>query len=302
MLGTFWEAFAGKLAEQWAARLLSPALVFWAGGLAAWLWSKPDGWRAAADEYNRTLEDVSAAGQVGVLIGALLLMLGSAALADRLTLPVLRLLEGYWPGWLTAPLLSRRRERLKHAKRTAQEIARVATSDHERKQLAGLERTLRRYPDPDLILPTRLGNVLRLAETRPRERYGLDAVVCWPYLWLVLDEHTRTEVTRARMALNGAARGWLWSIAFAVWTPLAWWALPAATIGAGFAYYLTALSTAQTYGTLVEAAFALNRHRLYEALRWPLPETRYDEQEKGEELTLYLWRGIPPDDARLAGA
>src|SRR5687768_13777886 len=113
MLGTFWEAFAGKLAEQWAARLLSPALVFWAGGLAAWLWSKPDGWRAAADEYNRTLEDVSAAGQVGVLIGALLLMLGSAALADRLTLPVLRVLEGYWPGWLTAPLLSRRRERLK---------------------------------------------------------------------------------------------------------------------------------------------------------------------------------------------
>lgn len=29
------EGFSGKLAEQWVATLLTPAFVFWAGGLAA---------------------------------------------------------------------------------------------------------------------------------------------------------------------------------------------------------------------------------------------------------------------------
>jgi len=125
-------------------------------------------------------------------------------------------------------------------------------------------------------------------------------VICWPYLWLVLDESTQTELAQARAALNGAARGWLWSVAFTAWTPFAFWALPASVIAATAAYYMGALSSARTYGSLVEATFALNRHRLYEALRWPVPDAPHDEQRMGEELTLYLWRGIAPDETTFA--
>ena len=35
MLGAFWQTFAGKIGEQFSARVLSPALVFLAGGLLA---------------------------------------------------------------------------------------------------------------------------------------------------------------------------------------------------------------------------------------------------------------------------
>lgn len=38
------------------------------------------------------------------------------------------------------------------------------------------------FPRPELILPTRFGNILRAAETYPGERYGIDAVELWPRL------------------------------------------------------------------------------------------------------------------------
>ena len=38
------------------------------------------------------------------------------------------------------------------------------------------------FPKPNLILPTRFGNILRAAEIYPGERYGIDAVELWPRL------------------------------------------------------------------------------------------------------------------------
>ena len=42
MPDSLWTSLAGKLGEQWAAALLSPAFAFWAGGLVAW--SQSDHW------------------------------------------------------------------------------------------------------------------------------------------------------------------------------------------------------------------------------------------------------------------
>ncbi|GAA5051198.1 hypothetical protein HNP84_006512 [Thermocatellispora tengchongensis] len=295
MLDKFWEGFAGKLADQWSARLFSPAFGFWAGGFAIWLWSRPGDWRKALAEVERGFQGWSVAALVIVVMGALAVLLVSATTADRLTLPALRLLEGYWPWWAARPLTRLLRRRLETAKRRAGILATSAGSDGDLRELARLETLLGRHPGPDDLLPTRLGNLLRLAEARPRERYGLDAVVCWPYLWLVLDDGTRTEILDARMALNRAARLWLWSALFAVWTIWTWWALLIALAMAAAVYRFAVLSTAETYGSLVNAAFALNRHRLYEGLRWPPPDSPETESKLGQDLTIYLHRGIAPD-------
>jgi len=48
--------------------------------------------------------------------------------------------------------------------------------------------------------------VLRAAEDRPRDRYGLDPVVCWPHLWLTLEKETQQELASSRKELDDGAR------------------------------------------------------------------------------------------------
>ena len=67
---------------------------------------------------------------------------------------------------------------------------------------------------PIRVMPTQLGNILRAAEERPKNQYGLDTFICWPRLWLLLPESIKAELTEARMTLNTGARICLWSLLF----------------------------------------------------------------------------------------
>jgi len=97
-MGKFWEGVGGKLADRWAT-VAGPALLFWLGGLLAWAHhagglhrlSTPTDW----------LNGQTILTQIAVVLTALLAVLASGMLVDRLTFPTLRLLEGYWPGWTT---------------------------------------------------------------------------------------------------------------------------------------------------------------------------------------------------------
>ena len=72
---------------------------------------------------------------------------------------------------------------------------------------AQLESQLKRFPtQPERMMPTRLGNVLRAAEGRSAAKYGLDSIICWPALWLVLPEAAKTELQAARSELDRAAQ------------------------------------------------------------------------------------------------
>jgi hypothetical protein len=138
-------------------------------------------------------------------------------------------------------------------------------------------------------MPTQFGNILRAAEERPQNQYGLDTFICWSRLWLLLPDSVKTELTEARMTLNIGARIWLWSLLFLLWTPLAWWAFPAGVISAYLAYHWL-LNSAIIYGDLLESAFDLYRLELYKALRLPLPKSSQEERQLGEQLTAYLWK------------
>jgi hypothetical protein len=311
MLMKFWEGLGNGLADRFLSRLFTPALLFWSTGAVAWLFSSlgPGGARQGLTSLRATatgLEALSGTLQLAALVAAAFLLVASALAAEQLTLPLLRVLEGYyWPPGLA------RRLRGRHARRQArmrqrwaelvQEAGLADLSPETAIELSDAEQDLRRVPSsPQLVMPTLLGNVLRAAEERPSVRYGLDVAVCWPMLWLLLDKDTREEVANARSALNGSVTLLLWAVLSLVWTPLAWWVAPIGVAVALAVYYVPVLSSGQVYGDLMASVFDLRRACLYDALRWPLPASPEGEPEVGRALTAYLWRGIAPAGSRFS--
>src|SRR5262249_12578436 len=237
--------------------------------------------------------------QLAAVVGALVVVAASAIVVQRLTTPLLRVLEGYWPGWLarwSERRLARMLERKSADDADWQRLQREtdATEPTRRPRASPAQREPRRGPRPVLggeLPPTGVGNILRAAETRPFHRYGLEAVVVWPRLWLVLPDLARQELTGARASLDASVAAAIWGVGFVAFTPLAWWAAPAgiAVAMASAAWWVPA--RAEVFADLVEAAYDLYRSDLYQRLRWPLPETPAQEQETGQEITRYLVRG-----------
>ena len=133
---------------------------------------------------------------------------------------------------------------------------------------------------------------LSAAETTPTHKYGLDAFVCWPRLWLLLPDHTREELSIARSTLMTLVEIWTWGLLFLIWSTWSQWAILIALLWLWLSYTL-ALRAAMTYADLLEAAFDLHRWALYQAAHWPLPEsTGDDEIAVGQRLTEFFWRGM----------
>jgi hypothetical protein len=67
------------------------------------------------------------------------------------------------------------------------------------------------------------------------------------------------------------------------------WALPALPL----AYFMgrAAHQAARAYGGLFRSAFDLHRFAVYEAMRWPLPDSPPAEKTQGGRLMLYLLDG-----------
>jgi hypothetical protein len=290
MLETFWEGAGSKVADRLVAALLGPALIFWAGGALAWI--VRFGWPATLAGLTPIIEH----GELAAFVAIPTLVVVSAALEAALVLPTLRLLEGYGPLWspLRATALGWTNARASRARAKWQALAELepgSLSAAQRAEYVELDLRLRRFPvNAADRMPTTLGNVLRAAERRPTEKYGLDAVICWPRLWLILPDDVREQISAARAELDTGARIWLWGFFFLGWSILTLWALPIALL-AMLSSGRWLVGAAETYGDLLESAFDLFRARLYESLRWPLPEDTSEEFAAGQRLTEYLFRG-----------
>lgn len=312
------EGVGGSLAERWLTPALVPAFVFWAGGLAAWYMRGEYGFlgwgladlvfvegTATGAELNLPSQLPLETPLLALLIGILIVSAVSAAVVQRVAiLFVLRWAEGYWPrplNFLRRRLVERRVARSGKQEVRYQELNKEAweqgglqkLSETELDEYMELDQSLRRTPQEHLIMPTELGNILRASETKPEEKYGLNAVICWPRLWLLLPEEARSEISQARASLDTGAHVLFWSLLFIVWSIWAWWALLGVLVA--ILAYRGMLSAATIYADLVESAFDVHRQALYHALRWPLPRDPASEQQIGQELTQYLWRGSDQD-------
>lgn len=290
MYSKFLEGMTGKVAEQWVANLLTPALAFWLGGLATCIYHF--GWNHLKDWVLQQPQSF----QVGLLVVGLVVIVTSAAIVQRFDRVMLRFLEGYWPRWmrrLCRVCIQRYVDRWKQNLQRWNDLYGKG-EDHltpeELNEYTQLDWSIVHSPSkPNQFMPTRLGNLLRASEYRSKDKYGLDAVVCWPRLWLLMPDSTRKELQESRAALNSAVRICLWSLLFLVWTPLAWWA-PLISLPIAWLSYHMALNTAAVYVDLLEAAFDVHRNLLYQSLRVKLPESPTKESKDGKKLTQYLWR------------
>ncbi|MFD0660766.1 hypothetical protein [Thermocatellispora tengchongensis] len=144
----------------------------------------------------------------GLVLGGLVALVAAAAyLVAALQFSLLRIMEGYWPRRLGLERLRRlatgrhrrRWDRLAQAERTAAEQGRLAEQN-------GLQMLMaQQYPPRtrlDLMMPTRLGNILRAAEIYPHERYGIDAAVIWPRLRPLLPDTATAAMDDARAAID----------------------------------------------------------------------------------------------------
>ncbi|MFG2959411.1 hypothetical protein ACGF5O_37515 [Streptomyces sp. NPDC048291] len=306
---TFWSAAAGKLVERWLATGLAAA-VYWLLILLAWAGGQPHPRQALADRLD-TVGTMHAGEQIALLLVALIALAGSGALMRQLTLPALRLMEGYWPGFLSgvSGWLRQRHTTRRAADAAAwrplqtrleggpSAVGRPPLSARERADHARLEARLRWSPrDPELAMPTRVGNILRSAEAEPQHKYGLDAVILWPHLWTLLPETLQRDLAAARNRLDATVAAGLWAVLVlpaVYWTP---WALSAVLFVVGaWGWWLP--RACQDYAVLLQVAFDLHRQQLYRALRHPLPATAADEPLAGLRLTAHVYRGS--DDPTL---
>lgn len=292
MLDKFWESLGEDLAGEWLKRVFSPAFLFWAGGVGMYVlrhgWQGPWQWLSGLQIIEQT----------ALLLLALLVLILSSLLMQYLRFAVLRWLEGYWPWPLgrLAGLVVRwqywqfeRRERRWNALKTRE----GSLSPAEARKLAELEQSTRYFPSaPKDMQPTALGNILRAAETMPTHKYGLDAVVCWPRLWLLLSDSAREDLAAARGRLMTCVELWTWGLLFLLWTIWSPWAILVAALWLWLSDVLLR-QTAMAYADLLESVFDLYRWALYQAVHWPLPEgSGAAEIAAGQRLTEFLWRGV----------
>lgn len=295
----FVEGVSGQLAERWIANLFSPAFVFWLGGGILAL--SKDGWQKGWQQGWTFLQTGSETQELVLLVLALLGVTASAFIVEKFDFLTLRILEGYWPRFLRKVRRWKIQQKHRHYDRLNDRCNQLLLKQYnsgltpeEEEDLATWEAQLKRIPDnPRNLMPTRLGNCLRAVELRPMVKYGLDPVLCWPHLWLLLPEQARQDLSETRTELNLAVRVLIWGLLFILWSFLSYWAILISLIVVIGAYFW-ALSAAETYADLLEATFDLYRFDLYRALQLPLPQTPEAEQTFATQVNTYLARGYFP--------
>jgi hypothetical protein len=286
MLGTLFDKVTGLFDKRFTLALLLPTFALGAGGgaLAATVagWHQTAGWWSGLDAARQVALGVAAAAAIVVLA----IIVGTQVVA------MTRLLEGYWR-W-PADQTAGRAGRWWQAKRRDW----IASSQSSLSDLRGY---LEFPPDADQLMPTRLGNAMRAAESYPgQDRWGLDAVFWWPRLYLVMPGSARDQVDDARAGLDQLVVLSMLSAAFGVAAFILSFlglnqAVGFSCAGGGLllsrASYLAAVTSATVFGDLVRSCYDLYRGDLLTRLGWPMPPALPDERRLWAVLTKKLYRG-----------
>ena len=282
----FWEQAATSL----SARLFSvggAALVFWVWAVTVWSISR-GGWPYLQGVLRPLFEADNATTLLVALIALVIVVWTSSIIVERLTVPVLRLLEGYWP----AVVNSLRDRMIRGWRKNLDELSILPATGSEPSALTTAQVRVQRFPLDEDLMPTRIGNILRGGERHPTYWYGLDAVIVWPHLWLLLPAQVRGDLAQARSQLDHAVAAFIWA-AIACGLVLVWpWSVVISAATAWVIWRWWIPNAAENYATLVIATFDTHRFDLYDALHYPRPKTPTQEKNLGIALSRSLWSSL----------
>ena len=146
----------------------------------------------------------------------------------------------------------------------------------------------------DEIMPTRLGNVLRRAESLAGSQYGLKALKAVPYLMLIAPAAHVDYVNDQRSQLDLAVRMTFMSAVAVVTTLLFlctdrfWTLLAIVPYGLTYLSYRGSVVAATHYAAAIDVLVNLNRFALYQQLHLPVPANAAEEKVMNETLAEML--------------
>lgn len=234
------------------------------------------------------------------ILGGLSLVVG--LLIHPLQFPLTQLLEGYWGTNPVSESLMRVRQR-SHLDRRRRTILREGSaqaeavalrescaSAHERAAASmrawNSARERAAYPEqPERVMPTRLGNVLRRYEDLAGTQYGLDAITIAPHLALLASAVHLDYLDDRRNQLDSAVRYvvvWFiatFATALCFWPHGFWLTLALGPYACVVLTYRGAISAAHSYGVALSTIIDLNRHELYRAFNLKPPRDSQEERE-----------------------
>jgi len=310
---------SGKgLLERFHRALFGPPALFWAAAFLSWVCAYPE---AAIRVFHQAAElPAWMLALIGFVAAALLLF--SAWISDMVRDDMYLWLgsprwfawasrvEARWPAWALRWGARFWKNKISTATNVWGELAQGERRGHEFDPTrafsrAALDVWLHHLSQGNNPSPTAFGNVFRATEEYVRSRYGLDPIVVWPRLWLLLPGE-RNELDGRRRALDVAVDGVLFGalllflgviveilavfgVSLALSSRLAAPLFIFGLLLAWFSYRL-AVERAIQFAVLLRATFDISRLRLYDALGCPRPRPA-DEKEAGRQLSAFLWRG-----------
>jgi len=245
-----------------------------------------------------------------IIVIALVVLVFSVA-THPLQTPLTRLVEGYWQGLPLGPaaahaLTARFREELRRARerpRGGGSSGPAGQQDPARRQPVSTRRPPDWLPPREQdLLPTVLGNTLRVGEGRAGDRYGLDLEWAWPRLSPLLSESSMADLSDRRNQLDAAVR--LCLVAglatviglFLLLAHGSWLFLPVGTYVLCWACYRAAVDAAQGFSKSLAAAVDLHHLKIFDALQMERPADLAGELDHNTTLNFLFRQGLHGED------
>ena len=239
----------------------------------------------------------------------------------NLNIPIIRLYEGYpwassWIGQLRTAHYRDKLVNLQQADMALQNLLWLRTISESRKEdvrnhRMGIRQRLQfEFPNrSDLILPTRLGNVIRAFEFYPSVHYGIDGITLWPRLVAKIDKEYAALISDAKTSLDFMlnctvlstlivaallSTGLIYPTVRYSWqTALVWCLELAAFAVAARLFYIGAIGRAGAWGDVVKSAFDLYRLDLLKQLGYGhMPTSSSEERPLWEDISNRMLYGL----------